>query len=364
MFLEVENQNITDLIKNGSYNFFSADLFFGFGDAIRLVKMIHIFLNFILLLLILISIIKNRKRRLSISLKLTANILIINFMHTLSYIINWVTNLDKAYVIDNNNKIGGLLVGAPLKNFGVCEFQGFMLIFTALSQDILINIFFYIINRPSIPSKQKIIVIYASLGYFLPFLIAFIYFLIGGLGLNDRYCYIKKFKFEFDSNNNPAYYLYDYFRVLIVIVYLIRGINLMISCYLLYNIIKFVKSHNIKKNYILKSSTILIVQMITVSIGIIYRISNIIPGSDNTFFSNIFLNINTLDGIFFPLSYSLSNGIYTDLFCHNFNNDSIMSIYDDSDEISNNSILDTKNEKSFAMVDVKEDNNNFDISYY
>ena len=155
IFLEDENQNITDIIKNGNYSFFSVELFFGIGDPIRLVKMIHILLNFILLLLILISIIKNRKRRLSISLKLTANILIINFMHTLSYIINWVTNLDNAYTIENDYKIGGLLVGSPPYSLGVCEFQGFMLIFTSLSQDILINIFFYIINRSSIPSKKK-----------------------------------------------------------------------------------------------------------------------------------------------------------------------------------------------------------------
>lgn len=362
IFLEDENQNITDIIKNGNYSFFSVELFFGIGDPIRLVKMIYILLNFILLLLILISIIKNRKRRLSISLKLTANILIINFMHTLSYIINWVTNLDNAYTIENDYKIGGLLVGSPPYSLGVCEFQGFMLIFTSLSQDILINIFFYIINRSSIPSKKKIIVIYASLGYFLPFLIAFIYFLIDGLGLNDRYCYIKRFEFN-NYNNNPGYSLYTHFRVLIIIVYLIRGINLIISCYLLYKIIKYVKSHNIKKNYILKSSTILIVQMITVSIGIIYRISHIIA-DNNRIFSTIFLIINTLDGIFFPLSYSLSNGIYTDLFCHNFNNDSSLSIYDDTDEINNRSIFNSKDEKSFAMVDLKEDNNNFDISYY
>ena len=104
--------------------------------------------------------------------------------------------------------------------------------------------------------------------------------------------------------------------------------------------------------------------MITVSIGIIYRISHIIADNNNIIFSTIFLIINTLDGIFFPLSYSLSNGIYTDLFCHNFNNDSSLSIYDDTDEINNRSIFNSKDEKSFAMVDLKEDNNNFDISYY
>ena len=363
------DNSIPDKICNSDYNFFTVKGFFGFNDGIRLVKLIYIFISFILNLLIVISLSKRKKKQNSIALVLTGNILLINFIHTFTYILNWVTNLDNPYKMEYNNKnykVGGLLIGNPTHNYFVCKLQGFMLLYSSLSQDISIIIFFYSINMSTVPSKLKIYTILLGIGHFLPFFYSTICAIIDGIGLNDRYCYIKKFEFT-----NPSYKIYKYFSCLIIITYSMRAINLSISVYLLIKINKYVKKHKFRNLYIFKTYFLLILQVITTSIGFIYRISHLIANDNNKGFSNAFLCINTIDGILFPLSYSLSNGIYTNLFCkNNINNESLNSLFSDDNENKNCIIDDTystsshrsSDDKTFALIDVKDDNN-FDLSY-
>ena len=356
--------------------FFSFKGFFGFNDGIRLVKMINIFISFILNLLIIISILKRQKKHYTIAFNLTGNILIVNFIHTSAYILNWVTNINNALEFsenDNTYKVGGLLIGSPRKDFYVCQIQGFLLVYSSLSQDISIIIFFYLINRTSIPSKLNIQIKLLFFAHILPFLLGVFYLLIEGIGLNDRYCYIKKFEFDYkknySDNNSSPYSLYDYFRVLIIVTYTFRGINLGISIYLLIIINRYVKEHHLTKLYILKTYSILIVQIITITIGFIYRLSHIISNKNNKNFSDVFLCINTIDGILFPLSYSLSNGIYQNLcYSHNFNN-SVDSLIIDNDEVkddlksSSSSHSTRQKDNTFAMIDIRDEDNNFDLSY-
>ena len=85
-----------------------------------------------------------------------SNILIINFVHTFSYLYEWIlqnVNNNSSLYIDNNgikcvepdcknsdyNRIGGLLVG-NMDNMAACKTQAFFLVFSSLSQDIIINI--------------------------------------------------------------------------------------------------------------------------------------------------------------------------------------------------------------------------------
>lgn len=369
-FLDNGDSIINYEIGNGTYNYFTINGFFGFDDVIRLIKMIHIFISFFLNLLIIISILKNKKLKFTIAFNLTANILIINFIHTCTYILNWVKNINYEFNDEKSNNtytIGGLLIGNPKKNFFVCQIQGFLLVYSSLSQDISIILLFYHVNKTTIPSKFNIQIKLLIFAHFLPFLLSVIYLLIGGIGLNDRYCYIKKF--EFNSSNSEPYSIYDNFRALIIITYTIRGINLGISIYLLIIINRYVKKHHLRKIYILKTYSILIVQIIIISIGFIYRLSQIISNNkNNKHFSNIFLCINTIDGILFPLSYSLSNGIYQNL-CqnHSFNEslDSLMVDSDGKDDLKSSSSrsLSQKN-NTFAMIEIRDDEeNNFDLSY-
>ena len=116
----------------------------------------------------------------------------------------------------------------------------------------------------------------------------------------------------------------------------------------------------------MKSSSILIIQIITISIGFIYRLTSAIDDEISRTITTVFLYLNTLDVILFPLTYSLNNGIYRDLFG---DSSKIESIVDDDEEVNgteytniDSNVNHTDNEKTFAMVDVKG-NTNFDLSY-
>ena len=366
-------------INKKNYNFYKPIYFFGFGDKdyssdpVRIIKLLYILISFILNLLIIISLLKRKKKKFSIALILTGNVLIINFIHSFCYSFEWILKeegknliIDKngnsgANIADTTYEIGGLLIGNP-NNLGVCKFQGFSLIFSALSQDILINIFFYIVNRPKVPNKNLIRIILIVLGYFIPLLISLIYILKDAIGINDKFCYIKKF---YKTENSYKYN--ENYAISITIIYSLRFINLIISSILLYKIIIYVKQNKLKNMYILKLSAILIVQVLTILIGLIYRIFGLISESFSRNFARIFLCINTLDAILFPLSYSLSNGIYNHLFCGISTTDNMYLSDDQADVLSNKSTNSSKSagnheEKTFAMVDVKDDNN-FDLSY-
>ena len=371
------NYSINETIKKGDYDFFSIESFFGFNDGIRFIKMINIFISFILNLLIIISIIKRQKKKYTIAFNLTGNILIINFIHTCVYILNWVTNINKAYEFEENKntyKVGGLLVGNPKKKYYVCQIQGFLLVYSSFSQDISIILFFFIINKTSIPSKLNILIKLLIFAHFLPFLISVLYAAIDGIGINDRYCYIKKYEFNYknynstDPNSKP-YSIYNHYRALIIITYSIRGINLGISVYLLIIINRYIKEHHLTRFYILKTSSILIVQIIIITIGIIYRLTSIISNNSTKNFSNVFLCINTIDGILFPLLYSLSNGIYQNLCYNHYFSDSLDSLMidndDEKDDLKSNSSSHTYSQKNntFAMIDIRDEDNNFDLSY-
>ena len=206
----VDQLNYTNILKK-DYNFFSLRYFFGIGDdnysydSIRIIKLLHVLINIILNLIIIISIFKKKKEKFSVALILTGNVLLINLIHTFSYSFEWVLkeedhhHIKTLYIIENgehfnkdnyrllNSKkyyeVGGLLVG-NIEHLGACKTQGFFLIFSAISQDILINIFFYIINLPKIPSKRKITIFLILLGYCFPLFISFFMLYIEGLGIN------------------------------------------------------------------------------------------------------------------------------------------------------------------------------------
>ena len=334
--------NFTDFTKgeekilNGE-NFFTFSDFLGFNDMARLIKFIYVIISLILNLFIIISILKLKKRKLSVTWILTVNILFMNFIHSSAYLYNWMNKTEGVIYLNDENtpngenrinkdekyyEIGGLLIG-NLSNLVVCKIQAFMLVFSALSQDISINIFFFMINMKNIPTKKKVRLILISFAHCLPFLFTLTYFLIDGLGLNDRFCYVKKFGFKEIKSDNNYKYKYKFFyngttyKVLIYIIYFFRTTNLIISSYLLYNIIKYIHQNNKSKIYILKSSAILILQMITIVMGFIYRVSGNFSDAFSTGFATTFLFINTLDAILFPLYFSLTNGVFKILFCRN-----------------------------------------------
>ena len=95
------NGTIEYQIHHGNYTFFSLISFFGLDDFVRFIKMSYIFISCILNLIMIISLRKGnlRKNINPVAFQLISNILVINFIHSFSFMINWVTNLDNAYIL-------------------------------------------------------------------------------------------------------------------------------------------------------------------------------------------------------------------------------------------------------------------------
>lgn len=300
-----------DDIEDPNYSIFNAYNFFIGGDAIRLIILFYIFICFALNIIIIITIFISKKK-LSFVAKITLSILGVNFIHTFSYSYEWVIRIKTNSIETQDHKklaIGLLLTGNPT-DMGACYSQAFLLISSSISQDFLINIFFYLINKSNIP---KVIYIWIS-----AFILAFVFpcgftlflLLTDSLGINDRFCYIKKFVWGKKENGKYGYDLYLHFELYVTLVCAVRILNLLFSAYLIFKIIKYVAKKNLNIIYIFKISFILIVQLITITIGVIYRISSYFSKHFSQNFSGLYLLLNTLDGILFPLSFIITNGMH------------------------------------------------------
>lgn len=361
-----------ETIFHGDYNLFSSRNFFGLSDPVRLIKLIYILISAILNVFIIISIIYSKNKKTGIALEITCNILVVNFLHAFSYIFQWIIKDPNIVQIikDKEGKeyeVGGLLVGNP-ENPNPCYTQAFFLIFTSLGQEFLINFFFYMTNKNSLPEPKKIRIFMIIIAYFFPGLFSLIYLFVEELGMNDRFCYVKKFIATQNKNGLYRYEFNSKSKYYIAIIYIIRTLNLIFSIYLFANIITYVKKNTLGKKYIFKSSYLLMIQMITVTLGLIYRIGAYFSDEFGRNFADIYLCLNTLDSVLFPLFLVLSNSIIKNLYYSVVKKEYELEVEDDDDDNNIKRLdesthkLGEKNDKTFAMIEIKDNNNNFDFS--
>jgi len=373
----------TENIQIGNYNFDVSKYFFN-ADIFRLIIIIFIIISFIVNVLYFITSLKTKFKDeiLQINLILTRNILFINFLHKFSYLYEWVlqnvdnesslyANKDNGEIgtIENKDdknyfRIGGLLVGNMYK-MEACKAQGFFLVFTSLSQDILILILFYMINKSTRLSKAKTC-IFLSVGYLCSFIISIIYLSVNGLGLNDKYCFIKKFIFDEKQLDKP-YQMHSYFILMIIIYYLIRLIFIIISSILLYKIVQYIKKNEYGKGYLIRLSSFLLLQIFSIAFGIMYRIGGMINEKFSRDFVDIFLIVNNLDALVFPLFSFFSNNMYLNL-CGKKKNDELENVFmlQDNDVTTNpNATMNnqTRNNDKSGISTPNGNNNNFEVSY-
>ena len=386
----VDEFNAKNILK-GDYDFDTNKYFFN-ADIIRIIIIIYIIISFIVNVLYIITSLKAKakfkKAIHKINLILMGNILFINFFHTFSYLYEWVLkNVDgnkslyvkkDGYICpDGNckdrpefNEIGGLLVG-NMFHMSTCKAQGFFLVFTALSQDIIIVIFFYLVNKSSRLTISKIILL-LLLGYVFSLIVSIIYLVLDGYGLNDRYCFIKKFDFVSKEKIGENTYKFNpKFDVMVSIYYAIRLIFLIISSCLLYKIVKYISKNKLKKIYIVKVCSFLISQIFTVFVGIMYRFGGLISAKFSRDFVNVFLVVNTIDGLIFPIFSYFSNNMYKNLCSKETNeefNVDFLSADDTINDVTQTNITLTNQAKSgdksgISTKNNSQNNNNFNVSY-
>jgi len=367
-----------DNIQTGEYNFDVSKYFFN-ADRIRLVIIIFIIISFLVNVLYFITSLKTKfkKEIYQINLILTRNILFINFLHIFSYLYEWVLqnvdgesslfiNIDNGKngtKADNDDKdhfqIGGLLVG-NMNKMEACKAQGFFLVFTSLSQDILIVTLFYMINKSSRLSKAKTY-IFLFIGYLCSFIISIIYLAVDGIGLNDKYCFIKKFIFDKIAK---TYEMNKKFKLMVIIFYVIRLIFIIISSCLFYKIANYIRKNKIKKGYLISISSFLMVQIFTFFFGIIYRIGGIINEKFSRDYVNIFLIVNSLDVLIFPLVSFFTSNIYRNLCCKRRNDELDIFLSQDQDVTANATLNNqARNNDKSGISTPNGNNNNFEVSY-
>lgn len=373
-------------IKNGTYEFDTMKYFVN-GDIVRAVIIIFIIISFIVNILYFISSFKIKFRgakkedaeNFRANLILMGSLLFINFIHSFSYLYEWVLQnvdgKDSLYMNNDGNvcntdvnkknckdepdyyEIGGLLIG-NMENLATCRTQAFFLIFSSLSQDIIINIYFYLVNKQSNVSYKIKIRLLIFLGYVFPIVLAAGYLAFGGLGINDKFCSIKKFNFE-----NKIYSSYTGYMPLIFLFQLIRVINLIISAILLYKLGKYISRNKLGKRYMFKSYPFLIIQIITILIGFIYRLGDLLNKTFARKFVNAFLIFNTMDCVIFPLVSYFSNNMYR-VFCKKKDEGVIDLLVEDNDVTSADvTRAPGKNLDKTGDANLKDNKNNFSISY-
>ena len=322
----------------------------------RIIVLCFCLISFLLNLIIIISIYVTKNKKISIVVRITGSILVVNFINILSYTFQWV--LCKEEYENNSNKYSIKLLFNS-NNLYVCNLQSFIMLSSALSQDYFVIFFFYIVNKANL-IKVTYINLFSILSVLVPIIISFLLLLLNAFGVNDDFCYIKKYEYKKDN-----YIYYDKYVIFFIIIYSLRGINFCISIFLLIKIIKYI-SREKSFSYIINKLSMLFIQLFKLFIILFYRISNFIWKEYPKILGKIYIILSTIDGLLLPLAFAYSNQIYHNIFkCAKL---SRRNSEDDKDleEDVNTPINEnpTKDEEiSMVKNNIYSNSINFDLSY-
>ena len=294
----------------------------------RIIILIYALLSFILNIIIIVSIFLAKNKKISNIIKITGSILIVNFINIFSYTFEWVTCKDK---FNEEEKIIELLIGNSESN-GICQLQSLLILFSSMSQDYLMILFFYLVNQRK-EIEPMIINLLILLCIIFPLLISLIYLKLDAFGVNGDFCYLKKFE---KIENKIDYYKNYEQSIIYIITYGLRTINF--------------------------SITILFVI-------IVYRITTFIFQKEPETVAKVYNILSTVDGVLMPLAYILIN----DIFCSFFNaNKGIDEKEEDlipnspitpQKKVDETIISNSVNKGNFVGSNIFYNSNNFDLSY-
>ena len=327
---------------------------FLFLSSERAIVLFFCLISFILNIIIIISICLAKNKKISIVVRITGSILLVNFINIFSYSLQWV----RCYNKNGDNYSIGLLVEKAGK-FYACNIQSFILLLSALSQDYLIILFFFVVNKNRV-IKILHINIFIILSVIFPFIISMILALLKAFGVNEDFCYLKKY--EYKEGNNFKYY--NNYKVYFYFIYSLRVINFIISIFLLIKITKYIiKEKSI--SYIINKLSMLLIQLFKLFIIISYRILNYYSDNIPASLRKIYIILSTIDGLLLPLAFSYSNEIFYN-FCKKRINSRRLTLDDYEEESNPNLPIIPKDDEcrkegtqSISMYNA----NNFDLTY-
>ena len=291
------------------------------GDYIRLIIFIVIIISFILNVFIIYIICSNRRKRdFSFSGSLTLIILISNFLHKVSYLINWVIKNENTEIELEPDKtpknVGVLLFGNP-SNFNTCVIQGASLIFFSISQDILINIFFGFINSEGKEKKTLFKILLFFAGLIFPLSFTLIFYNLDIIGINEKFCHITKYKFDIDDTNAIEYMEEENYNFYKIFIFIMKGINFVVTLFYIIRAIKYIQNSDKKdkkRERLISSLSVVFIACIFLLIEIIFKTLFFISDFEEKLIT-IYLILNSLDCIFLPLAFSIKHYIFVYLCC-------------------------------------------------
>ena len=336
------------MINESANNESNIDNFFHSFE--RIMVLFYLLLCFILNIIIIISICLIKNKKISIIMRIASSILGINFIHLFTYSFQWVLSYKE---LTNDVFQIELLLVENSNNFFACNLQSFFLLFTSLSQDYLIILLFFIVYKNEI-IKPSFINVYILGSIIFPIIISIIFLCFRAFGINDDFCFIKKYE---QNINTVNYKLFKNYFIYYIIIYFIRGINFSVIVILLIKIILYIKKEK-SLSYIVNKLSMLIIQLFKLFIILIYRITSIFYLSYPI--RILYIVFSTIDGLLIPLSFSFSNDIYS-IFCRKIqsrrNTETEKDFFDET-KMPNASILPNDDIKCSIF-----NSNNFDLSF-
>ena len=326
----------------------------------RTIVLSFCFISFILYIIIIISIYLARYKKISIVIRITGSILIVNFINIFSYSFQWVRCKEKL----DNNKYRILFLVEKANIFLACKIQSFILLSSSLSQDYLIILFFFVVNKKKM-IKMKYINIFIILSIIFPFIISLLLALFKVFGVNDDFCYIKKYN-HIENNEFEPYKNYNAY----CIIYGLKMINFSTSIFLLIKIIKYIQKEK-SIYYIINKLSMLFIQLFKLFIILLYRILDLCLLNTNEVLTKLYIILSTIDGLLIPLAFSFSNEIYSNYCIKTKTRNCTETDKDfEEDRIPNMSLL-PNDDEDITKINTKAsgiytsifNSNNFDLSY-
>lgn len=233
---------------------------------------------------------------------LVINLLLVNTLHVISYIINWV-NDDKLIYGDHND----LNVS--------CQIQAILMIFSSMSQEFWVSaitiVFYKSSTRGDDVFIQKRKLLYSLFLVFfdaLPFLLALLFTKLDLLGINKLYCWVKQ---PNDTFFSPFYAQLS--------IYIIRWINIIICITYTIKILLYLKSltinnkEEIKKIKSCGKRTLAypLIQVLGIIIPTVYRIILWINKELGVTWMQLLIVIfGAIQSILFPIFYGWNSGLF------------------------------------------------------
>lgn len=225
---------------------------------------------------------------------LVINLLILNNLHSFSYLINWVKQ-STTLLFDSNT---------------LCQIQAFVMIFTSISNEFWassIPLIYYLQNiKGEYYMKKKFKYYFTSffiLFNIVPLLLTLIFQRLDLLGINTLYCWVKSDKIMIQ-----------------IIIYSLRWFNIILSSFFTLKIILYLCSISIiskeeKKKQIKYSVRLLLfplIQLVGITIPAIYRgLQWVNSNIEVSWMKEAIVIMNSFQSILYPICFCLHSGMFS-----------------------------------------------------